>query len=92
MMRTLVVVRPTTTTTTLHRLPTLHMIMMIEGPPPFWRLMPKGEWAHNLSVWGVYLHIYPSIYPCVMDMYELFVWWTLCGVMLGEVPRTLLKL
>jgi hypothetical protein len=21
---------------------------------------------------GVYLHIYPSIYPCIMDMYELF--------------------
>jgi hypothetical protein len=33
MMRTLVVVRPTTTT--LLRLPTFHMTMMIEGPPLF---------------------------------------------------------
>jgi hypothetical protein len=39
---------------------------------------------------GMYLHIRLSIYPLVVDMYELFVY--LCGVMLGEGPRTLLNL
>jgi hypothetical protein len=70
-MRTLVVVRPTTTT--LHRLPTLHMSMMIEGPPLFGAWCQRGsELTIYLCGGGVYLHIYPSIYPCVMDMYELF--------------------
>jgi hypothetical protein len=40
-MRTLVAVRPMKKT--LLRLLTLHMTTMIEGPPPFWCLMPKGE-------------------------------------------------
>jgi hypothetical protein len=31
----------------LLRLLTLHMAAMVEGPPHFWHLMPKGEWAHN---------------------------------------------
>jgi hypothetical protein len=37
---------------------------------------------------GLYLHL--SIYPLVVDMYGLFVY--LCGVMLGEEPRTHLNL
>jgi hypothetical protein len=69
-MRTLVVVRPTTMT--LLRLPTLHMIMMIEGPPLF------GAWCQRGSVLtiypcggGVYLRVYLSIYLRIVDMYEL---------------------
>jgi hypothetical protein len=31
--------------------------------------MPKGECAHNLSMWGgVYLHVYLSIYFRIVDM------------------------
>jgi hypothetical protein len=75
-MRTLVVVRPTTTT--LLWLPTLHMTMMIEGPPLF------GAWCQRGSVLtiypcggGVYLRIYLFIYLRIVDMYELIcvVWW-----------------
>jgi hypothetical protein len=62
-MRTLVVVRPRMTT--LLRQPTLHVMMMIEGPPLF------GTWCQRGGVLiiypcggGVYLFfIYLSIYP-----------------------------
>jgi hypothetical protein len=34
--------------------------------------MPKGECAHNLSMWGgVYLRVYLSIYLRIVDIYEL---------------------
>jgi hypothetical protein len=51
MMRTLVVVEPTKKAPL--RLSTLHMAATIERPPPFWRLMPKGGWAHNYLCGGV---------------------------------------
>jgi hypothetical protein len=56
------------------------MIMMVEGPPLF------GAWCQRGSVLtiyscggGVYLHFYLSIYPRIVDMYELIfvVWWLL---------------
>jgi hypothetical protein len=87
-MKTLVVLRPTTTT--LLRRPTLHMIMMIEGPPLF------GAWCERGSVLtiypcggGVYLHVYLSIYPRIVDMYELMcvVWWLVKNLELFKFVR-----
>jgi hypothetical protein len=82
MMRTLVVVRPTRKTPL--RMSTPHMVMTIEGPPPFWRLMPKGEWAHYCPCGYVVYHLfYLSIYLRLVDTYELMCvvplmvnWWT----------------
>jgi hypothetical protein len=88
MMRTLVVVRPTTTT--LLRRPTLHMIMMIEGPPPF------GAWCQRGSVLtiypcggGVYLHVYLSIYFRIVGMCGLIcaVWWLVKNLELFKFVR-----
>jgi hypothetical protein len=40
-------------------------------------LMPKGECAHNLFMWGWCVSPCLSIYPRIVDMYELMcvVWW-----------------
>jgi hypothetical protein len=81
-MRTLVVVvRPRKKT--LLRRPTLHMVVMIEGPPLF------GAWCQRGSV----LTVYPCGVVCISTLY-LSIYlrlWTcmnyLCGVMNGE-PRT----
>jgi hypothetical protein len=88
-MNTLVVVRPTTTT--LLRQPTLHMTMMIEGPPLLALDAKGGVSSQFTHVWCglVSPFIYLSILR-IVDMYGLFVY--LCGVMLGEEPRTRLNL
>jgi hypothetical protein len=64
MTRTLVVVRPTTTT--LLRRPTLHMIMMIEGPPLF------GAWCQRGSVL--------TIYPCGVVCISMFIYLSILGL------------
>jgi hypothetical protein len=80
-MRTLVVVRPKKTT--LLRRPTLHMVVMIEGPPLF------GAWCQR----GSELTIYPCGVVCILSLVaRLSIYlrlWTcmnyLCGVMDGDV-------
>jgi hypothetical protein len=72
-MRTLVVVRPTMTT--LLRRPTLHMIMMIEGPPLL-ALHAKGGVCSQLIHVGVVcisVFTYLSILGLCTCM-NLFVW------------------
>jgi hypothetical protein len=54
----------------------------------FWRLMPKGEWAHNLTMWGVCIIlsyrsslVYLSILGCghvwtICVVWWMVMWWT----------------